>query len=98
METAHNYQPSSPYSHPSQLQQLQPFYPAELQEPDDDELDLEQIKTIVRRRAVLVAGVTTVVAAAALAWTLSLTPKYKGTFHLLVEPVIIDQAQISGIS
>lgn len=98
METAHNYQPSSPHSHTSQFQQLQPFYPADLQEPDDDELDLEQIWTIVRRRAVLIAGITTVVAAAALAWTLNQTPKYQGTFHLLVEPVVSDKAQLSGVS
>ena len=98
METAHNYQPSSPHSHTSQFQQLQPFYPADLEETDDDEIDLEKIWTMVCRRAVLVAGVTTYVAAVALAWTLSQTPKYKGTFHLLVEPVISDQSQLTGIS
>ncbi len=90
METARNYPPSSLHVNGNQLQQFQPLYAAELPEPEEDELNLGQIWGIVRRRAVLIAGVATTVTAAVLTWTVYQTPQYIGKFEILVEPVTSD--------
>jgi capsular exopolysaccharide synthesis family protein len=87
METAQNSQPLSLNRNGSPPQLLPSPYGTEVQEPEEDELDLGQLLAVIRRRAVLIAGVTTAVTAAALIWTLNQTPKYQGKFQLLVEPV-----------
>jgi capsular exopolysaccharide synthesis family protein len=87
METAQNSQPLSLNRNGSPPQLLPSPYGTEVQEPEEDELDLGQLLAVIRRRAVLIAGVTTAVTAAALIWTVNQTPKYQGKFQLLVEPV-----------
>jgi polysaccharide biosynthesis transport protein len=52
-----------------------------------DELDLNQILTIVRRRAWLIGGVAIAATSAIWFWTLTRTPIYRGEFRVLVEPV-----------
>ncbi|MBW4496565.1 MAG: polysaccharide biosynthesis tyrosine autokinase [Oscillatoria princeps RMCB-10] len=95
METAQNSQPLSLNRNGSPPQLLPSPYGTELQEPEEDELELGQLLAAIRRRAVLIAGVTTAVTAAALALTVNQTPEYKGKFQLLVEPVN-QQNQLSG--
>ncbi|WP_017714775.1 GumC family protein [Kamptonema formosum] len=87
METAQNSQPLSLNRNGSPPQQFPSPYGTEVQEPEEDELELGQLLGVVRRRAVLIAGVTTAVTAAALIGTVNQTPKYQGKFQLLVEPV-----------
>ncbi len=87
METAQNSQPLSLNRNGSPPQLLPSPYGTEVAEPEEDELDLGQLLAVIRRRAVLIVGVTTAVTAAALIWTLNQTPKYQGKFQLLVESV-----------
>ena len=52
-----------------------------------DELNLRQLLTVVRRRAWVIVGVAIATTSAVAFWTISQTPKYEGKFQLLVEPV-----------
>jgi polysaccharide biosynthesis transport protein len=57
-------------------------------EPEnEDDLGLRRIFTVLRRRALLISGVTVLSTALASAWILNRPPSYKGNFQLLVEPV-----------
>ncbi|WP_346289823.1 polysaccharide biosynthesis tyrosine autokinase [Sphaerothrix gracilis] len=57
---------------------------------DEDDFDLRQMLTLVRRRAFLIVTVMGAVLAAAAAVTFTQTPEYEGKFQLLVEPVTAD--------
>ena len=64
--------------------------PISLTQPVDkeqDELNLRHLLSVVRRRAVVIAGVAIAVTSAISFWTFSQTPRYEGKFQLLVEPV-----------
>lgn len=68
-----------------------------------DDLDLQQLVTIVRRRIVVVSGVAISIAVGMGFWTFSQQPKYEGTFRLLVEPVTKENkleglTQIPGVN
>ncbi len=72
-------------------------------EKEQDELNLRHLLSVVRRRAVVIAGVTIAVTSAISFWTFSQTPKYEGKFQLLVEPVTeegnLDKlTQVPGVS
>jgi capsular exopolysaccharide synthesis family protein len=72
-------------------------------EKEQDELNLRHLLSVVRRRAVVIAGVTLAVTSAISFWTFSQTPKYEGKFQLLVEPVTeegnLDKlTQVPGVS
>ncbi len=72
-------------------------------EKEQDELNLRHLLSVVRRRAVVIAGVTIAVTSALSFWTFSQTPKYEGKFQLLVEPVTeegnLDKlTQVPGVS
>lgn len=56
----------------------------------EDELDLRQILSVLRRRALVVAGVASVVMSLVIATTLWQQRIYEGKFRLLVEPVNAD--------
>lgn len=96
METAQNYQLSSLHNNHGQSQLMQPLYAGEVAEPEE-ELDVEQFLKIARRRAVLIAGVATAIAASTLTLGLQKTPEYRGSFQLLVEPVTT-RSQLAGLS
>jgi len=88
METEPYSQTLSAQKNGSQQHQSLPLiYTAQPYEGDSDEIELGQIFAVLRRRALLIAGVTATVASAALLWALTRTPKYEGKFQLLVEPV-----------
>ncbi|MEL6232590.1 MAG: polysaccharide biosynthesis tyrosine autokinase [Cyanobacteria bacterium J06627_3] len=57
---------------------------------DDDDLDLKQLFTVLRRRAGVIAGIAAGVMGAAVVGTLLQEPIYEGTFQVLVEPVNAD--------
>jgi capsular exopolysaccharide synthesis family protein len=69
------------------LQSLPPISPTRPSENAEDELNLRQLLTVVRRRAIVIAGVAIAVTSAMCFWTFRQTPKYEGKFQLLVEPV-----------
>lgn len=62
-------------------------YKAQIPENAQDELNLRQLLTLVRRRALVILSVAIAVTAAAGFWTFNQKPKYEGKFQLLVEPV-----------
>ena len=77
--------------------------PTPLPDPTPDELNLRQLLSIVRRRALVIAGVAIATTSAIGFWTVSQTPKYESRFQLLVEPVTeegnLDKlTQVPGIS
>jgi polysaccharide biosynthesis transport protein len=69
------------------LQSLPLIYQTQLTENNQDELNLRQVLTVVRRRALVIVGVAIAMTSAIGFWTLNQTPKYEGKFQLLVEPV-----------
>jgi capsular exopolysaccharide synthesis family protein len=87
METEHHSQPFLPNGNGSQPQSVPVIYAAQPYESDEDELNLGQVFAAIRRRALLITGVTIAVTSAALIWALTRTPQYEGKFELLVEPV-----------
>jgi capsular exopolysaccharide synthesis family protein len=69
------------------LQSVPLIYQAKLPENEPDELNLRQLLGMIRRRALVIAGVSIAVTSAIGFWTMKQTPKYEGKFQLLVEPV-----------
>ncbi len=69
------------------LQSLPLIYQTQPTENNQDELNLRQVLTVVRRRGLVIVGVAIAMTSAIGFWTLNQTPKYEGKFQLLVEPV-----------
>ncbi|MEO0434666.1 MAG: polysaccharide biosynthesis tyrosine autokinase [Cyanobacteria bacterium J06656_5] len=66
---------------------------------DDDELDLAQLLTVLRRRSLMITGVAAGVLGTVMFNTLSQEPVYEGKFEVLVEPVNADDnlSDLSGL-
>ncbi len=66
---------------------------------DDDELDLAQLLTVLRRRSLMITGVAAGVMGTVMFNTLSQEPVYEGKFEVLVEPVNADDnlSDLSGL-
>lgn len=96
METEHHSQPFLPDGNGNQPQSVPVIYAAQPYESDEDELNLGQVFAALRRRMLLIAGVTIAVTSAALVWSLTRTPQYEGKFQLLVEP-ITEKDQLSNL-
>ncbi|NEZ65786.1 polysaccharide biosynthesis tyrosine autokinase [Leptolyngbyaceae cyanobacterium CCMR0082] len=66
---------------------------------DDDELDLAQLLTVLRRRSLLITGVAAGVMGTVMFNTLRQEPVYEGSFEVLVEPVNADDnlSDLSGL-
>jgi len=79
-------------------QQLPLAKNVQLHEDEEGGLDLGQVLGSIRRGALLIAGVTTVVASAALLKALTDTPVYQAGFELLTEPVTVETEVISSVS
>ncbi|MGJ3251809.1 MAG: GumC family protein [Elainellaceae cyanobacterium] len=62
---------------------------------DEGGLELGQVAAALRRRALIIAGVTTVVASAAVLKALTDTPVYQSNFEILTEPVTLETRIIS---
>lgn len=67
-----------------------PIYPTRPLDKEEDELNLRQVLTIIRRRALMIAGVAIAVTSAVGFWSFRQIPKYESQFQLLVEPVTSD--------
>lgn len=63
----------------------------------EDELDLGQIGAALRRRALLILGVTGVVATAAVLKAESDPPEYEGNFDILTKPVTGESKAVANI-
>lgn len=77
-----------------------PIYPH--QRPDnrenDEDLNLRQLLTVVRRRSFAIASVAIAVTSAIGFWTLRQTPKYESKFQLLVEPVTAEEGKLEKLA
>jgi capsular exopolysaccharide synthesis family protein len=80
------------YSQPSPLANT-----PQLNENDEGGLDLGQVLGAIRRKAFLIAGVTVVVASAAVYKAQSDTPVYQAKFEILTEPVTVETEVISSV-
>ncbi|NJO59324.1 MAG: polysaccharide biosynthesis tyrosine autokinase [Richelia sp. RM2_1_2] len=78
---------------PPQFLPTEPFQWAEMEEND---WDLSQLLGLLKRRALIITGVATIVMAGVTYTTLSQKPEYESNFRLLVEPV--DENQDSSLS
>ena len=63
---------------------------------DEGGLDLDQVLGAIRRQGLLIAGVTTLVASAAILKTLIDGPVYQSKFEILTEPVTVETQVISS--
>jgi polysaccharide biosynthesis transport protein len=61
--------------------------PVPIEAPDDEELSLQQILTVLRRRALILGGVSLASMAGITAFVMTRPPQYAGSFRLLAEPV-----------
>jgi capsular exopolysaccharide synthesis family protein len=73
-------------------------YQPEFQGAEKDNLDLRQIATMLRRRWMVIAGVSFAVTGAIVLYTLRQVPIYQGQFQLLVEPVTAQEDQLSQLT
>ncbi len=88
MEIGQIQQPLSPNGNGKHPQYAPPMvYRTPPPEPESDEWTLRQLVNVIRRRALVIAGVAIAVTAGISFWTLNQTPKYESKFQLLVEPV-----------
>lgn len=106
MEDQQRTQPLNFEKNGKHSQSSQPVYtnslPNNFNQVSDD-LDLQQLVAIVRRRIVVISGVAISIAVGMGFWTFSQEPKYEGTFRLLVEPVTKENkleglTQIPGVN
>ncbi len=81
-----DYQPFLPNSNGKQPPPFSPLPTSELSHLEEDKLDLRQILTVARRRAIVIIGVAVAVTSGIVAKTLNQTPNYQGKFQLLVGP------------
>ena len=72
------------------LQTLPLIYQTPLHETDTDDLNLRQLLTIARRRALVIATVAIAVTSVVGFSTLKKIPQYESKFQLLVEPVTLE--------
>ena len=70
-----------------QLQQLPSVDKEEVNAPPQKGLNLRPLLRTVKRKALLIIGITGVVTSAAYVWSKQFPPAYEGEFRLLVEPV-----------
>ncbi len=96
MESKNYSQQLSREMNGKQPQSLPLIYPAQPDEDDEGGLELGQLLAALRRRSLLIAGVTTAVASAAVALALTSTPTYKAKFELLTEPVTVENKLTSS--
>ncbi|MBO3457590.1 polysaccharide biosynthesis tyrosine autokinase [Aetokthonos hydrillicola Thurmond2011] len=84
---------SEKYPHPL----LSQINSAQLSTDDKDELNLGQVAAVLRRRALLIVGVTGVVASAAVLKAKTDPPEYKGQFQILTKPVTGESLAVSNV-
>ncbi|MGI0483711.1 GumC family protein, partial [Geminocystis sp. CENA526] len=65
---------------------------------DDDEIDIGQILSIIKRRGSVIIGTTITLAGLLSSWILVKPPVYQGTFQLLVEPLNKNNQQLDALT
>jgi polysaccharide biosynthesis transport protein len=86
----------SPSPNDKRRQWLPTLNPSHATDHDDDVLDLGQVLQSLRRRSLIIAGVTMVVTLAALLKALS-SPSYKASFQILTRPVTVETQVASSL-
>ncbi|MGB3204897.1 MAG: polysaccharide biosynthesis tyrosine autokinase [Crinalium sp.] len=81
-----------------QASQLPLIYKNQLNDTDQEDLNLRRLLTVMRRRALIIASVASVVTAAVVFQTLRQTPIYEGRFQVLVEPVTAAQSKLDQLT
>ncbi|MEB3280509.1 MAG: polysaccharide biosynthesis tyrosine autokinase [Lyngbya sp.] len=77
-------------------QSLPTTYAPPFEDDDEGGLDLSQLLGAIRRRILVVIGMTTIVASAAAYKAATDTPVYQGQFEILTQPVTIETQVISA--
>jgi polysaccharide biosynthesis transport protein len=95
-----SYKSNSSLSRRNTNEKQSQFFPVlSINEADErkteDGLDLGQVIATLRRRALVIAGMTAAVTSAALFWSTTRAPNYQGNFQLLIEPVTAESQVIS---
>ncbi|HEY9835148.1 MAG TPA: polysaccharide biosynthesis tyrosine autokinase, partial [Stenomitos sp.] len=75
---------------------IYPTKPPENQ--DDDDLNLRQLLTVIKRRAFVIAGVAIAVTSGIGFWSFRQEPKYESRFQLLVEPVTAEGGKLNKLA
>jgi capsular exopolysaccharide synthesis family protein len=92
------YKPLLPETNGTSLRPLVPTYTAPFQDNHSGELNLRQLLTVVRRRAVVIESVVVITIAGVWFSTFTQAPQYEGKFRLLVESVTAEGNLAAGLS
>ncbi|WP_404790072.1 GumC family protein [Altericista sp. CCNU0014] len=68
------------------------------QSQEEGGLEIGRIFEIVRRRAIVVLGVTTVVLGVSIIWSRTRPPAFEGSFRILIEPVTAESEVVSAVT
>ncbi len=97
MERGDIQEPLRSHENGKRLPSLPLVYPTQRPE-NDDELNLRQLLTVIRRRSLVIAGVAIAVTSGIGFWTFRQTPKYESRFQLLVEPVTAEEGKLEKLA
>ncbi|MBD2128488.1 polysaccharide biosynthesis tyrosine autokinase [Microcoleus sp. FACHB-1] len=99
MEMGNIQDPLLPNGNGKRLPSMPLIYPTKPPENnDDDDLNLRQLLTVFRRRAIVVVGVAIAVTSAIGFWSFRQEPKYESRFQLLVEPVTAEGGKLNKLA
>jgi polysaccharide biosynthesis transport protein len=68
------------------------------QNPREGGLEIGRIFDLIRRRAILVTGITIAVLCLTVTWSRTRPPKYEGNFKILIEPVTAESQVVSAVT
>jgi capsular exopolysaccharide synthesis family protein len=99
MEMGNIQDPLLPNGNGKRLPSMPLIYPTKPPENnDDDDLNLRQLLTVFRRRAIVVVGVAIAVTSGIGFWSFRQEPKYESRFQLLVEPVTAEGGKLNKLA
>ncbi|AFZ20145.1 GumC family protein [Allocoleopsis franciscana] len=99
MEMGNIQDPLLPNGNGKRLPSMPLIYPTKPPEnPDDDDLNLRQLLTVFKRRALVIAGVAIAVTSGIGFWSFRQEPKYESRFQLLVEPVTAEGGKLNKLA
>lgn len=97
MESQQYPQPILPETNGGRLQRLFQRNGTQIEESDEGGLNLGQVVAALRRRILLIAGITTVVTSAAVLKASTSIPTYQSKFEILTKPVTVETKVISSL-
>lgn len=100
MEMGNIQDPLLPNGNGKRLPSMPLIYPTKPPENnnDDDDLNLRQLLTVFKRRALVIAGVAIAVTSGIGFWSFRQEPKYESRFQLLVEPVTAEGGKLNKLA